>query len=454
MRTGGRRCCCDGPSAGVPLNVALTGNVAAGKTAVTERFANWGATVIDADAIVRQLQAPGSPVLDRIAAAFGSAVLRPDGTLDRGVLRHRILHDDHARERLNRIVHPAVALRRNELMREAAERGDAIVVNDIPLLFEVMDPSAFDMVLLVDAPTEIRRRRLMETRNLTPADADRLIAAQRPAETKRARSDAVIENDRDLDALERRAWTVWQDIRRRAARHLCPNGASRKLLAVFAHPDDEALAVGGTLARYADAQVTIQLLCATAGEAATGTTLSAAEIGARRVEDLHRSAAVLGVAHVDVLGWRDGTLRDDDDAGADAVGEHIRTFRPDAIITFGPEGITRHADHVAVHAWTVRARAAHAPSAECLFVGYPDWLAGRAPAEIVCRPASDLTVRIDIRPWADRKRAAIAAHGTVPYRGAVTSGATESLLEHEWFASAGTPSDTRTELFRDPSERA
>lgn len=438
----------------MPLNVALTGNVAAGKSSVTERFARWGATVIDADAIVRQLQAPGGLLLDRIKDTFGAAVVRPDGSLDRAALRGRIVRDAAAREQLNRIVHPAVALRREELMREAADRGDAVVVNDIPLLFEVMDPTAFDMVVLVDAPAEVRRRRLIETRGIPPADTEQLMAAQLPADAKRHQSDAVIDNDLDLEALERRAWMVWQDIRRRAARHLCPGGASRRLLAVFAHPDDEALAAGGTLARYADAQVTIQLICATAGEAASGTTLTRAEIGARRIEDLHRSAAFLGIDRVEVLELPDGALVPDDPASIEVVGERVRFFRPDTIITFGPDGITRHSDHVAVHAWMVRARAAHAPRAELLGVGYPDSLAGRGPPEVVYRPARDLSVRIDVRPWADRKRAAIAAHATVPYPLATTPGAAETLFEYEWFAPDGRVTIARTELFPDARERA
>src|SRR5919201_1662043 len=134
------------------LHVALTGNIAAGKSTVAELFRRWGATLIDADQLVRELQAPGSPVLEAIVARFGAAVLRADGTLDRAALRRRVMADPAAREALERIVHPAVHRRREELLREAGRRGDRIVVSEIPLLFEVADSREFDAVVLVDAP--------------------------------------------------------------------------------------------------------------------------------------------------------------------------------------------------------------------------------------------------------------------------------------------------------------
>jgi dephospho-CoA kinase len=94
------------------LNVALTGNIAAGKSAVAELLRRWGATVLDADAIVREVQAPGGPVMGRIAERFGPAVVRADGSLDRPALRRIVMADAGARETLERIVHPAVYARR------------------------------------------------------------------------------------------------------------------------------------------------------------------------------------------------------------------------------------------------------------------------------------------------------------------------------------------------------
>jgi dephospho-CoA kinase len=198
------------------LNVALTGNIAAGKSAVAELFRRSGATVLDADAIVREVQAPDGPVMRRIADRFGEAVVRPDGSLDRASLRRIVIADAGAREALERIVHPAVYARRAELAAEAEARGDRIVVSDIPLLFESGDPDAFDAVVLVDAPEPVRLRRLMEHRGLSETEAREMIRAQLPASAKRARSDYVIDNDGDLAALERAASEVWRALVARA----------------------------------------------------------------------------------------------------------------------------------------------------------------------------------------------------------------------------------------------
>jgi dephospho-CoA kinase len=198
------------------LNVALTGNIAAGKSAVAELFRRWGATVLDADAIVREVQAPGGPVLRRIVARFGDAVLLPDGSLDRSALRRIVMADAGEREALERIVHPAVYARRAELAAKAEARGDRIVVSDIPLLFESGNPEVFDGVVLVDAPEAVRLRRLVERRGLSEAEAREMIRAQQPSSEKRARSQFVIDNDGDLAALEHAASEVWRALVDRA----------------------------------------------------------------------------------------------------------------------------------------------------------------------------------------------------------------------------------------------
>jgi dephospho-CoA kinase len=191
------------------ISVALTGNVASGKSTVARLFRDWGATLIDADDIVREVQQPGSPVLDRIGTRF-PGVITDDGSLDRDALRRQMLADPAARAALEAIVHPAVHARRTELLEQARRRGDRIVINDIPLLFEALDPSAFDAIVLVDAPEPVRRARLMSDRGLTPVEADRLIAAQLPSGPKRANSHIVIDNDSTRDALEQRAREAWQ----------------------------------------------------------------------------------------------------------------------------------------------------------------------------------------------------------------------------------------------------
>lgn len=198
------------------LSVALTGNIASGKSTVSDLFRRWGATVIIADELVRQAQAPGSSVLRDIADRFGRDVILPDGSLDRARLRRRVMGDRAALAQLNRIVHPAVQRRRAQLVEEARVRGDRIVINDIPLLFEAADPTEFDAVVLVDAPEPVRQARLIAERGLSPEEADRMIASQDPSGPKRARSDYVIDNDGDRAALERAAAEVWRALVARA----------------------------------------------------------------------------------------------------------------------------------------------------------------------------------------------------------------------------------------------
>jgi dephospho-CoA kinase len=198
------------------LSVGLTGNIGAGKTTVAELFRGWGGTVIDADELVRAAQAPGQPVLRDIAARFGAEVIFSDGSLDRAALRARVLAEPSALADLNRIVHPEVHRRRLELLAEARARGDRIVVSDIPLLFEADDPDTFDAVVLVDAPEPLRRARLLASRALSPAEADRMMAAQLSSAPKRTQSHYVIDNDGDLAALEHATRKVWQALLARA----------------------------------------------------------------------------------------------------------------------------------------------------------------------------------------------------------------------------------------------
>ncbi|HEY7636561.1 MAG TPA: dephospho-CoA kinase [Gemmatimonadales bacterium] len=198
------------------LSVGLTGNIASGKSTVAELFRRWGATVIVADELVREAQAPGSPLLRDIAARFGSEMILPDGALDRPRLRRRVMGHRAALDQLNHIVHPVVQRRREELLQAARARGDRIVISDIPLLFETADPAEFDAVVLVDAPEPVRRARLLADRGLSAEEADRMLASQNPSGPKRARSDYVIDNDGDHAALERATAEVWRALLARA----------------------------------------------------------------------------------------------------------------------------------------------------------------------------------------------------------------------------------------------
>ena len=197
--------------------VGLTGNIAAGKSSVAQLFQQWGAGLIDADQVVRELQRPGTEVHRQIVERFGKDILTSTGDLDRAALRRLILADTRARSDLNAIVHPAVRARRETLVDAARQAGARIIIADIPLLFEASDPAEFDAVVLVGAPESVRLHRLVTMRGLPREDAERLIAAQLPSADKRKRSQFVIDNDGDRALLERRARDVWLALEARAA---------------------------------------------------------------------------------------------------------------------------------------------------------------------------------------------------------------------------------------------
>jgi len=199
------------------LNVGLTGNVAAGKSSVAALFARWGASVIDADDLAREAVAPGSPALAAIVAHFGTDLVLEDGTLDRAALRRRVMSDPALRTALNHLVHPEVRTLRALRVAALERAGARIVVHDIPLLFEVLDPADFDVVVLVDAPDAVRRERLARTRGIAGSEADALLAAQAPSADKRARSSFVIDNDGTEAALESAARAVWTELQARSA---------------------------------------------------------------------------------------------------------------------------------------------------------------------------------------------------------------------------------------------
>ena len=242
------------------LNVGLTGNIASGKSTVVELFKKWGATVIDADSLAREAEAPGTAVLAAIAGRFGADVLAPGGGLDRAALRGKVMGDNAALAALNAIVHPAVQQRRLELQLTAAERGDAIVINDIPLLFEVLDPAQFDTIVLIDAPVALRRTRLRALRGLSNEEADRMIAAQMPAQRKRPQSQHVIDNAGTLAELEKQAKKIFVELRHRAARVGVQTEApgQRLLLCALDAKDGGAPVLQAIERRYSDAGMRVE----------------------------------------------------------------------------------------------------------------------------------------------------------------------------------------------------
>ena len=191
------------------LVIGLTGNIGSGKSTVAQLLSERGATIVDADVLARRAVERGTPAYDKIVRRWGTAVLAPDRQLDRAALRRVVFSDQAQLEELNRTVHPEVERLRQRLLEDARQRGDRIVVCDIPLLFEKHMAHNFDRIILVDAPRPLRLERLVRDRGLRETEAMDMIAAQMPAELKRAGADFIIENDSTLNTLEERVAEVW-----------------------------------------------------------------------------------------------------------------------------------------------------------------------------------------------------------------------------------------------------
>jgi dephospho-CoA kinase len=192
------------------LVVGLTGNIAAGKSAVAARLSALGAPIIDADLLAREAVAPGTPALAAIAKRFGPSVIQPNGSLDRAALRRVAFADADARAALNAIVHPEVARLREAAIELHRAEGARVVICDVPLLFEAHLEDSVDHIVIVDAPAAVRRERLIRDRGLSAADADAMIAAQMPSEDKRARADDILDNSGSRDALRDQVDALWQ----------------------------------------------------------------------------------------------------------------------------------------------------------------------------------------------------------------------------------------------------
>ena len=193
----------------MPL-IALTGGIASGKSTIATRLAEHGAVVVDADAIVRDVQQPGSPVLDEIVREFGADVIRPDGSLDRAGLGARVFGDDDAIARLNRIVHPAVRAESQRRFDEAfAADPDAVVVYDVPLLVEARVDDPWELIVVAHAPADVRLRRLVEFRGMSETDAAARVASQVDDSARLAVADVVIDTTGTIDDTIRQVDELW-----------------------------------------------------------------------------------------------------------------------------------------------------------------------------------------------------------------------------------------------------
>ena len=187
--------------------IGLTGGVGSGKSTVARMFAERGALVIDADAVAREVVEPGTPTLAALVERFGTAILAADGTLDRPALAALAFAEPVERAALGAITHPAIGARTAELM--ATARPDQIIVHDVPLLVENGLAPAYDLVVVVWAPVELRLARL-EARGMSPDEARRRMSHQASDDERADVADLIIENDGDLAGLADQVAEVWQ----------------------------------------------------------------------------------------------------------------------------------------------------------------------------------------------------------------------------------------------------
>ncbi|MBI9114914.1 dephospho-CoA kinase [Sanguibacter suaedae] len=196
------------------LRIGLTGGIAAGKSVASQRLAELGALVIDHDVLAREVVAPGTVGLEKIVERYGDGVVDENGALDREALGRIVFDDAGARADLNGIVHPEV--RRLAAEREAAAGAadpEAVVVHDIPLLVDTGQSEGFHVLVVVDAPADLRVQRLVESRGMTREDAQRRVAAQVGDDERRAAADVVLDGAGTVEELRAGVDALWTRVR-------------------------------------------------------------------------------------------------------------------------------------------------------------------------------------------------------------------------------------------------
>lgn len=188
--------------------IGLTGGIGAGKSTVTKLLAQHGAVILDADAIARDVVAPGTPGLQAVAEEFPGVVV--NGELNRGALASIVFTDLDALDRLEAITHPLIRERTAQLAELAGP--DAVVIHDLPLLVETGSDQAYDLVVVVAAEEEVRRERLRRDRGMSEEEITARMAVQASDEDRRAVADVWIDNSGDLAALGETVRTLWDEI--------------------------------------------------------------------------------------------------------------------------------------------------------------------------------------------------------------------------------------------------
>jgi dephospho-CoA kinase len=192
--------------------LGLTGGIASGKSTVAAILRRLGVAIINADELSREVVQPGQEAWKEIVDTFGPAILQEDKTLDRRKLRKIVFDNPEARKKLEAIIHPRVRALAEKKIRELAATGSSIIVYEVPLLFEAQIHLWLRPVILVACDVETQKKRLLERDRLTEAEAQQHLDAQMSLEDKRKLADYVIENNGDLEELERQLRGVLQKI--------------------------------------------------------------------------------------------------------------------------------------------------------------------------------------------------------------------------------------------------
>lgn len=198
------------------LNVGLTGGIGCGKSTVARMLLRRGAFIVDFDRVAHEVQEPGGTAWETIVAEYGPELLRPDRTLDREKLGAIVFNDTEKRHRLNEIVHPAVFEEwRGRMDAICRERPDAVVIADVPLLFEVGMQTKLDLVILVYLSPEGQIRRIMKRNGYTREEAALRLASQMPIDEKVPLSDFIINNEGTFGETEDQVDRIWRKLTER-----------------------------------------------------------------------------------------------------------------------------------------------------------------------------------------------------------------------------------------------
>lgn len=181
------------------LVVGITGGIGSGKTAVTDRFARLGITIVDADLAARLVVEPGRPALEAIANHFGADILLQNGKLDRATLRQRVFADNEERRWLEQLTHPLIG---EEIFRQLQESGSAYTILSSPLLLETSQGELCDLTAVVDVPEQVQLQRTMNRDGNDEDQVRRIMAAQLSRQERLSRADHVIDNSGDVAELD------------------------------------------------------------------------------------------------------------------------------------------------------------------------------------------------------------------------------------------------------------